>query len=377
MEVLPPQEAQREELHTVVPGAAHVGILESGTPRAEAVVVGKTIESLMGGLDLHAIDQKRISPTNADEDTIGELSFADFAVLFRTTEQSRLFCEVFDAAGIPWRLAGRKQVLDHPALVCLVAIFKMVENRGGLWDLIHSAPLLKPRLTTSTLDILKNWSFERRFGFDETLANAQRFPIPALGHRRQRELHLWIETLKRVQKEVTGKSLVEKLEYLYRELGLQDDIETDDDAREGYRHLVRWAAGAGDSISKFITPLALNQDSDLLSQPAEKVNLLTMHAAKGLEFPVVFVAGCEDGWIPLRRDDAGEWDEGEERRLLYVALTRARHRLYLSWARQRTLFGQKSNRQLSPFLKGIDPRILLHEALKSRRTPKHRQLDLF
>jgi len=369
--------ANPANLQSDISGAKTIGLLESATPRAEAVAVGKTIEALVGGMDLHAIDQHRIASRPRGDAFQADLSFADFAVLYRTSEQARVFCEVFDGAGIPRRVAGRKQILDLPALVCLVALLKLMENQGGLWDIIHSASLLTPRLSPSTLDILKIWSFERRLNFRETLNNALRFPIPAMGRRRQRELHHWIESLHHLQEDISPYPLVKKLKHLGRHLGLQSEIDRDESAREGYRQLIQWAGEADNQASWFFAGLALNQDPDLLSRPAEKVTLLTMHAAKGLEFPVVFVVGCEDGLVPLRRENPEEWDEGEERRLLYVAMTRARQRLYLSWSRQRTRYGQKLKSRISPLITAIDPELMQSAATGRRRPAKHRQLQLF
>ncbi len=388
LEVLPPIEDETEtghgeaissarELRSDIPGPATVGILESPTPRTEAVAVGKTIEALMEGMDLHAIDQRRIDPNGAIQNSRSELGFSDFAVLFRTLEQRRVFGEVFDKAGIPWRLAGRREILDQPALVCLLALFKLMENRGNLWDLIHSATLLRPRLSNSTLDILKTWSFERGFSFAETLHNVRRFPIATLGSRRQRQLNLWIETLEKLKTELRPYALTRKLAHLAQHLGLSQELETNDAAREGFAYLTQWAADAADNTDRFFSRLVLNQDQDLLGLPAEKVSLLTMHTAKGLEFNVVFVVGCEDGWIPLGRETGVEGDEDEERRLLYVAMTRARQRLYLSWSRSRTLYGRRRQRKFSPLLARVDPRILLREALAEQRPRKPRQLQLF
>jgi superfamily I DNA/RNA helicase len=94
------------------------------------------------------------------------------------------------------------------------------------------------------------------------------------------------------------------------------------------------------------------------------VALISMHAAKGLEFPVVFVAGCEEGLIPSRAAE----DREEERRLLYVAMTRARQRLFLTWARRRRLFGKTEEREMSPFVRDIEGRWLENESAAKTRT---------
>jgi DNA helicase-2/ATP-dependent DNA helicase PcrA len=98
-----------------------------------------------------------------------------------------------------------------------------------------------------------------------------------------------------------------------------------------------------------------------------------MHAAKGLEFPVVFIAGCEDGLVP----SVAAEDREEERRLLYMAMTRARQRLFLSWARRRRLFGRTEAREMSPFVRDIESRWLENESARvpARRGPD--QMTLF
>ena len=107
---------------------------------------------------------------------------------------------------------------------------------------------------------------------------------------------------------------------------------------------------------------------------------MTLHAAKGLEFPVVFIAGCEDGFLPYQRQpEVPPDDPDEEGRLLYVGMTRARHLLFLSRARKRRLYGKVRARQPSPFLETIDAHLLSPWNQKAPQTapPKQRQLGLF
>ena len=108
----------------------------------------------------------------------------------------------------------------------------------------------------------------------------------------------------------------------------------------------------------------------------EKVTLSTMHAAKGLEFPVVFIVGCEEGLIPLRRDEGVSGDLEEERRLFYVALTRAREQLYLTWCRNRHIYGRREARNLSTFVTDIERSLLRHQAPELREARKAPQVQL-
>jgi len=115
---------------------------------------------------------------------------------------------------------------------------------------------------------------------------------------------------------------------------------------------------------EFLSKIGLASDTDIYNPRSEKVALLTMHAAKGLEFPVVFISGCENGFIPFQKPGDASTDIDEERRLFYVALTRARERLFLTSAKKRRIHGKTVTRQLSPFVNDIQ------KHLKRYRTPK-------
>ena len=117
----------------------------------------------------------------------------------------------------------------------------------------------------------------------------------------------------------------------------------------------------GQDYGRFLTCLALENDQDFYDDRAEKVALMTMHASKGLEFPVVFVAGCEDGLIPYVTAKPEAQDMAEERRLFYVALTRAQEAVYLTYANKRMRFGRRTGQRPSPFLEAIEERLKGYE----------------
>jgi len=142
------------------------------------------------------------------------------------------------------------------------------------------------------------------------------------------------------------------------------------------------ARRCGADLERFLTEIALGAETDALDPRADAVTLLTLHAAKGLEFPVVFVAGCERGLLPLwlpgaRGSQAGGQDIGEERRLLFVGMTRARTHLFLSCAAARRRHGQVTATGPSPFLAAISPSLLARAPAPLRpRRPPDRQLRL-
>ena len=143
--------------------------------------------------------------------------------------------------------------------------------------------------------------------------------------------------------------------------------------------LVAHAHRCQGDLERFLTSITLQTDADMVQPRVEKVTLTTIHAAKGLEFPVVFIVGCEDGLIPMGRAGRGVSDLEEERRLFYVALTRAREQLYLTWSRRRRIYGRREARQLSPFVGDIERKLLKHQAPQPSvvRQAQQVQLKLF
>ncbi|MFC7329271.1 UvrD-helicase domain-containing protein [Marinactinospora rubrisoli] len=160
------------------------------------------------------------------------------------------------------------------------------------------------------------------------------------------------------------------------------DPELVTDLRSAGELVLPLAARCGDDLPDFLSALALGAEVDALDPRADRVALLTLHAAKGLEYPVVFLLGCEDGMLPFRfpgtAGDRDRSDEDEERRLFFVGITRAQERLYLSRARRRTRHGTAEETRPSPFLDAIDAGLTMpvDEESAARRRPKDRQLRL-
>ncbi len=135
---------------------------------------------------------------------------------------------------------------------------------------------------------------------------------------------------------------------------------------------------AAPTRTRFLDAVALATDADFFDPRADRVSLLTLHAAKGLEFPVVFIVGLEDGLLPLHWSEPDEAAMAEERRLFYVGMTRAKDRLILSRARQRFWRGRVQTLAASPFLDDIESELVKHQRSElTRRTPEDRQLSLF
>jgi DNA helicase-2/ATP-dependent DNA helicase PcrA len=157
-----------------------------------------------------------------------------------------------------------------------------------------------------------------------------------------------------------------------------DDELTPEDVHTGVDLLTPLAVRCGDDLERFLAEISTGAEVDALDPRAEAVTLLTLHAAKGLEFPVVFLVGCEDGLLPLRLPGAPvpEGAVAEERRLFFVGLTRARDRLYVTHARRRYRYGAEREAVPSPFLGAIDPGLLERKGDETPRKPRDHQLRL-
>jgi DNA helicase II / ATP-dependent DNA helicase PcrA len=287
--------------------------------REEALFVAETIERLLGGGSFATLDRGA-----ADGSDRPRLSFADFAVLYRAGSQAEAVAEALARRGFPCRvrshdrLAGQKGV---QAVLC--ALRQLAEDGNGL----GVSPLVEAAVRQAAED-----------GADsaDALAGAAELLAPL-------------------------------------------------------------AADCGTDVERFLTEVALGAGIDAWDRRADLISLLTLHAAKGLEFPVVFVIGCDDGLLPLFRigsrvgaPEADQvprattpvtggsemTDEDEERRLLFVGMTRASRRLVLTSARSRTRWGQVQSSVPSPFLAAIDPALLDQTSLSSSRHPAPRQLRL-
>jgi DNA helicase-2/ATP-dependent DNA helicase PcrA len=177
----------------------------------------------------------------------------------------------------------------------------------------------------------------------------------------------------------TGGMIAERLQAAMTEVGSVEEEKQGNDLDRLFEKLRSIAEHCGDHWEQFVSELHLGQEIDVRDERADRCSLLTLHAAKGLEFPVVFIAGCEDGLLPLRWNVQSEAELAEERRLFYVGMTRARQRLILSYVQKRYWQGEQQARDPSPFLKDIEQRLLELRGSAFKKVPAkdNPQMELF
>jgi DNA helicase-2/ATP-dependent DNA helicase PcrA len=360
--------------YSQIRGVKTISILELANERAEAEAIARIIEQQIGGTGFHSIDTGTVKEANLAE----SCSYSDFAVLYRTHDQHHVIAEIFEKNGIPYQIASRENVLNQKGLPELISYLKVIEGNGGFFDYDKILQLAIPGLGKKAMDQFKNWCFQNRFSLPEGFIKVNRFPIPGMISAKQQLINQFSNHLVQLRTDMAALSVADKLRYLSQNTPLSGILNQNRRIQEAFSDLIDFAGPFEARTSDFFAATALQTDTDTYVLQVEKVSLMTMHAAKGLEFPVVFITGCEQDLIPYRKPDSKQNDFQEERRLFYVAMTRAMKRLYLTRAAKRRIYGRLYDRKLSSFVTDIENQLKSDESprLKRKKTDKPQQVQL-
>ncbi len=365
--------ADRAQIYSNIDGIPTLGVLELPNEHAEAESIARIIESLVGGTGFHSIDTGRVR----DPHESGGFGYGDFAVLMRTNDQMRILADGFKKFGIPFQSANRRHLFKRRGLIEIVSLFKLISGVGGYIDFVKTAAVIAPALGKKVIRAFKQWGLKNHLTVNEGLSSAVRFPIPGISRSQQIELGGFAARLSAIAQETAHFKTIEIIAHL-KTIPAVSRLLDDEESQDALKRLEAQAESSGSDNKRFLDRLTLQSDTDIYHPRAEKTALMTMHAAKGLEFPVVIIAGCETGFIPFQRSDQESVDIDEERRLFYVAMTRARQRLYLTRAKRRQVYGKTENREWSFFLRNVKEGLLRDESPRSKnRKPKADQLQLF
>lgn len=314
-------------LRAVAPDGPAITWHEAADDRAEAAWIAEAVDRLLGGSSFHSLDSGR-----ADGHAISGLALADIAVLYRTDAQAGALGQALTRAGLPF------QKRSHDLL----------QRRTAVPEIVREMRLADPAGADSTVPAVP-----RHGPGDGADGGEVAGRLAADG-------------------EVAGRLAAA----VRRLAGRTHDRAAAVDLLAAGEVLNPLARRCGDDLERFLTAIALGAETDALDPRADAITLLTLHASKGLEFSVVFLAGCERGLLPLQWPGATGADLAEERRLLFVGMTRARTHLFLTCATQRRRHGTLLTAGPSPFLAAISPALLSRPAPPQRRRPPDRQLRL-
>jgi DNA helicase-2/ATP-dependent DNA helicase PcrA len=295
------------------------------------------------------------------------VAWGDLAVFYRTNAQSRVVEEELVRRNIPYKVIGGTRFYDRKEIKDALAYLKAVDNAADEVSLKRILNVPRRGIGDTSVGRLDAWAATAEVSFDEALRQAEQAGVTGKALVGTHQLLALLEDLR--QSSAAGEGPAALLERALERTGYTAELEADhsvesDSRLENLAELVGQAREYAD-VGAFLEDVGLVADADELDDVSGQVVLMTLHTAKGLEYPVVFLLGMEDGVFPHLRS-LGEPDElEEERRLAYVGITRARQRLYLTCAWSRMLFGATQYNPPSRFLKEI-PVALVREAEGSR-----------
>jgi superfamily I DNA/RNA helicase len=344
--------------------------------RAEADAVAAEIEKLLGATSFHALDS---SAVDGREQVRHQLSFADFAVLYRTSAQAAAVQEALARRGFPVQRRAHSRLAEMPGVAAILAQLAALSGPAILPlppTIEPAAALPVPAIPASSANRTLPTAVPSAAALAPPTAHgdgsdtAAGMPMPQPSSP-VRVAELLDAAARRAIAESENAAVP----------GEADGAEARAAIRAAADVLAPLAERCGGDLGRFRDEIALGAEVDTWDPRADRISLLTLHAAKGLEFPVVFIVGCDDGLLPLRSWRGAEVDYAEERRLLFVGMTRATTRLTLLTAARRTLRGEAAECTPSPFLASVDPALLDARgdvaAARARRKARVQQPALF
>ena len=314
----------------------------------------------------------------------GAYHYGDCAVLYRTNAQSRLFEEKFIVSNIPYKIVGGVNFYARKEVKDLLAYLKTIDNARDDLAVRRIINVPKRGIGATTLNRVADYAAEQNLSFYNALKMAD--DIPTLG-KSAAKIHPFVNFIQVMRSKLELISVSELLQEIIDETGYVKELEAEgteeaqariENIDELISKVVTYEEGEEHpTLSGFLEEVALVADIDSLEEGSDYVVLMTLHSAKGLEFPKVYLAGMEDGLFPSYMSiayDSSSEDLEEERRLAYVGITRAKEELTITCARQRMIRGETQYNKVSRFVREI-PSELLDGELKRPMRPAGSSAD--
>ena len=353
-------------------GTQKVGMLACKNEKHEAVTIGKMIESMVGGVGFYSIDFGKTSTRESHQ----ERTFSDFAILYRTSQQSQIISETLSAAGIPIQIATKKDTQFCPQMKTTVSFLKMLSGQGSYGDLYRISPYLRAGIGKKSFDSWKFWAYQQHQNVYTALNHLITYPLAPLSKSSQTKLVAMAKAFATIQSHGAIQDPGQAIDTILEQTSLGMPAKDDRQWPQQLEELKQQAHDFEGGLAAFINRLALQTETDQYDSRVEKVSLMTIHASKGLEFPVVFIIGCENGLIPFIPQKNKYQDIDEERRLFYVAMTRAKQELYLSHVLKRKVHGKIRTQTISPFVTDVEQKLKQMNQVTGQKAIRQRQTQL-
>lgn len=304
--------------------------------------------------------------------------YGDMAILFRTNSQSRVLEEKLMRYGIPYTMVGGTKFYDRKEIKDVIAYLRLLFNPEDSLSLTRIINVPKRNIGATTLEHMAEYAEDRGISLFEALSSTDELPVTK---RARTSLETFAAMIFDLLGHVGEWDILTLIEEVLKQTGYGDMLNADaahdtqgESRKENVGEFLSVAKDYMDSnpegnLQDFLENVALVSDVDEFESSSSKVTLMTLHAAKGLEFPVVFLVGLDEGLFPHSRTLMDPSQVEEERRLAYVGITRAERQLYVTNASTRTMYGRLSAYMPSRFLSEIPPQ-LVEEFKRRASMPK-------
>ena len=287
------------------------------------------------------------------------MTYNDFAVLYRMNSQSRSIEDILRRENIPYKIVGGLKFYERKEIKDIIAYLRLIQNSSDNLSLIRIINEPKRGIGKTSLENVEQVAIQAETSMYDVIKRADEFGLNRV-FANSREFISQIEELRSKKDDIKISDLIkETLNKTGYTKALEDENTTEAETRiENLEEFLTVAIEfeeelADNSLEEFLEGITLSSDIDGTDDSEDSVTLMTLHSAKGLEFPAVFLVGMEEGIFPGYKSIGEPKELEEERRLAYVGITRAKQNLFISCAKQRTIFGSTSCNQPSRFVKEI------------------------
>jgi DNA helicase-2/ATP-dependent DNA helicase PcrA len=311
----------------------------------------------------------------------GDFSLGDVAILYRTNSQSRTLEEAFRRHGMPYRLVGAVRFYDRREIRDLLAWLRLIANPNDIEAFTRAVAAPRRGVGEATVEMLLSSARDAGLGVLDAAVSEQ----VLMGARpaTRNALAGFVAIVRKMQALATDASVDVLLAELVEAIGYAESLKSDPDAADRLENVAEMIRGAAEVVideggevglrplDRFLQQATLVAGIDELGPDADVITMMTVHTAKGLEFPFVVISGLEDGLFPLSRSIEDPERLEEERRLFYVGITRAERFLMLTWARSRRRNGELMQSRLSSFVtREAEDLLVVRQTARLRSTPR-------